>query len=254
MDELLIFDDDGKGFIRGLVSTDVEFVNPIDYYSKVSIKMHKLILKDSISLQFPLLAPSLRDEDFLKHAIKNWFTKKSEIEAVHVPENFIRLLHSQSKKDQIKLLKGQTLNPDQLIALIFKAWTDFGFSFSQYTATHYHKGLDIGKLPRLINIEGDKVTKVGITPFSDGQLKQVIDQRKVIVAKFLDKGTEWHCFFLTHNSLKGKENWKGGQAHFHYISDKFGLKRSEVLERLKSGDYASTSVHIDLLNYGNQTI
>ena len=81
---------------------------------------------------------------------------------------------------------------------------------------------------------------------------QVIEQRKVIVAKFFDRGSEWHCLFLTFNSLAGKENWKGGQPHLHYISDKYGLTREEAVNRFKSNNYPSTSVHIDLLGYGNQ--
>lgn len=84
----------------------------------------------------------------------------------------------------------------------------------------------------------------------NGQLKQVIEQRKVIVSKFLDKGSEWHCLLLTYDSLKGKESWKNGQPHYHYISSKFRIPRDKVVEQLKSSSYNLGSLpHIDLLEY-----
>ena len=78
-----------------------------------------------------------------------------------MPDNFLHLLETTSKADQIKLLKGQSLTPEQLIAFIFKAWTDFGYSYSQYIAELHHKGLDENALPRFIHIENDKVNKIG---------------------------------------------------------------------------------------------
>lgn len=59
--------------------------------------------------------------------------------------------------------------------------------------------------------------------------------------------------FVTYNSIGGKENWKEGQAHFHYISSAFGISKEEFIESMRSGKYKSTSVHIDLLEYGKQT-
>ncbi len=51
----------------------------------------------------------------------------------------------------------------------------------------------------------------------------------------------------------GKESWKDGQAHFHYISSKFGITREELLSKFESGKYPSSSVHIDILEYGAQS-
>lgn len=84
---------------------------------------------------------------------------------------------------------------------------------------------------------------------SDGQLKHAIKFRKVIVAKVLDKGDEWHCFYLTFKSIAGEESWKNGQPHYHYLSDKWGISREELVRQIKSDKYPSTSVHIDLLDY-----
>ncbi len=254
MEKKVIRDEDGKGVTFAFYSTDFEFINPIDYYANHEIEKVATIEKQLLFMKNSVLASQLDDDFFSKRAVDRWNEKYKEIIATDIPENFIKLLGSASKKDQVGLMKGQSINPDQFIAFIFKAW-EMGYSFSQYTSEHHHKGLNKKELPKLIHVNDDgTVKKVGETTLTDGQLRQVIEQRKVIVAKFFDNGNEWHCLFLTFNSIAGKESWKGGQAHLHYISDKYGISREEAVNRFKSGDYPSTSVHIDLLDYGNQTI
>ncbi|RYD53439.1 MAG: hypothetical protein EOP52_04715 [Sphingobacteriales bacterium] len=80
-------------------------------------------------------------------------------------------------------------------------------------------------MPLLVEARGNYINKVGDTDLTDGQLRQAIDHRKVIVAKFFDNGDQWHCLFFTYESLGGKESWNDGQPHYHYIYDKFGLSR-----------------------------
>ena len=53
-----------------------------------------------------------------------------------------------------------------------------------------------------------------------------------------------------YTNLKGKESWKDGQPHFHYISDKFGIPREKVVEQLKSNNYSLGCLpHIDIIGY-----
>jgi hypothetical protein len=171
-----------------------------------------------------------------------------------VPPNLISLLNSQSKKEQERLLRGQSLSPYQLSAYLFRAWSEFGFSFSNYTGEHHHKGVDESTLPSLIVVGDDqKVRTAGETTLTEGQLKNVVNYRKVTVTKFLDKGENWHCFFTVYKSLRGEESWKDGQPHFHYISDKWGISREEAVKQLKSEKYPSTNIHIDLLGYDDKS-
>ena len=87
----------------------------------------------------------------------------------------------------------------------------------------------------------DAVNIIGDTDLTEGQVKRMINERKVIIAHFLDRGDEWHCFFITYNSIGGKENHKDGQPHFHYISSAFGIKRDDFIKSMESGNYKSTS-------------
>ncbi len=247
-----INDDSGKGFTTVFRDNDVELTDPIEHYMNHSINVSVTMEKNLIAQQDPSLIGTVDDSFFIKRGIKAWEQRYKEIEKTIVPPNFILLLESKSKKEQIKLLRGENLTSGQLIAYIFRAFKEYGFLFSQYRSEHYHKGLDKDDLPKLVEVNGDEVRTVGETSLTDGQLKQAVNYRKVIIAKFLDKGDEWHCFFVTYNSIGGKETWKGGQPHFHYISDKWGISREEAVKKFKSNRYPTTNVHIGLLGYGKQ--
>lgn len=250
MENHIIYDKDGKGFTRAWISNDFEYLNPIEYYSQGEIQKSIVLERDLLSIKDPILASSIDDSFYYNRAIKNWKERYEKIIKTEIPEAFIKLLTCQTKNEQIKLLKEQSLTPNQLIAFIFKSYNDFGYLFSQYSAEHHHNSADPNTLPKIIHIEDDgKIKAVGNTILSEGQLKQVIEHRKVTVSKFFDKGNEWHCLFVTFKSLRGKETWKNGQPHFHYLSDKWGVPREKVLERLKSKDIISSKVHIDILDY-----
>jgi hypothetical protein len=249
MEEHIIIDDDGKGYTKAFIGTDVEFVDPIQHYSNWNKRKYISLTKDMLFLENPFMASLVPEEFYIKKAEEKWAKRYEIIINTEVPGNFLKLLTCESKKGQIQLLKGQGLSPMQLIAFIFKAWTDFGFSFSSYTAKHYNKGLDESRLPELITVKDGDVKKAGETNFTKGQLKSVVNDRKVTVSKFIDKGDNWHCFFLTYRSLRGEESWKDGQPHFHYISDKWGYPRKDAVEQLRGQKYPSTTVHIDLSDY-----
>ena len=247
MEEHTVYDDDGKGFTKIFSGTDIEFANPIEYYKNREIQRSMSLERTTLSLKNPIITASLPDAYFLKRANEKWEERLAQINSDSVPGNFISLLNTQSKHEQEKLLRGQSITPFQLAAYLFRAWTDFGYSFSNYRAEHHHKGVSEQDLPQLIRLDEENVRKAGTTSLTDGQLKNVVNHRKVIVSKILDRGSEWHCFFITYNSIAGKEKWQGGQPHYHYISDKWGLSRQEAVDRLKSTNYPPTSVHIALI-------
>ncbi|MFB3386662.1 hypothetical protein [Flavobacterium sp. LAR06] len=251
-----IKEDDGNGEYSIFETFDFEFVNPIEHYSTAIVASNFAMMKEIVLLKDPPFPFPIEfiEQTLMKEAVKKWDEELNEILKTKIPENFISLLISKTKKEQVKLLKNQSINPDQLLAFLFKAKINFGYSFSQYRGEHNHKGLDESKMPALVEIKKDVVHKIGDTPLTDGQLKQAIEQRKVIVSKFLDKGNEWHCLLLTYDSLKGKESWKNGQPHYHYISDKFGIPRDEVVKQLKSSSYSLGSLpHIDLISYRDKS-
>jgi len=242
-----IGDIENGNFYTIFSSENVEYVNPVEYFGTV-FKRQSIEL-DRDSLMNNALRPLLESLSALL-AERDWRRLHDEIIATPFPEQLITLLESPSKKEQVQLLKDASIKPEELMAFVFKAWTDFGFSFSRYRAEHIPRGVDKNDMPKVIEVKIDGVDKIGETALSDGKLKQVIEHRHVVVATFLDRKETWHCFFLTYKSLRGKENWKDGQPHYHYISDKFSIPREKILSELMSRDYSLGSLpHVNIIAY-----
>lgn len=248
-----IFDENGQGFIRAFYSNNLERVNPIEYYEASELKNSATLIKDVLALKNPILT-SFLDSDFFERKAKEMimgYCKKCLNTEIH--QNFIELLKTTRKKDQVRLLKGMTLNPDELMSLIFKSYQEFGFLYSKYHFPNLPNGFVRRKLPKIFRLdENNNIIKVGDTDLTDGELKHIIENRKVIVSHFFEKEDNWHCFFSTYKSMGGEENWKDGQPHFHYISSSFGISKDDFIESMRTGNYKSTSIHIDLLEYGKQ--
>lgn len=249
-----IYDENGQGFIRVISIDNVEKVNPIEYYKTDELKRRAISIRDLLYANNPFLTLFVEDAFFERKAQETMIDFFKEIEQTNVHDNFIKLLKTTRKKEQLNLLKGMTLNSSELMALIFKSYNDFGFLYSNYIFENLPKGLEGKKLPKLFYLREDGIIdKVGETDLTDGELKNIIEHRKVIVSHFFEKDDFWHCFFLTYDGVSGRENWKSGQSHFHYISSSFGVSKEDFIESMRNGKYKSTPVHIDLLDFGNQS-
>jgi hypothetical protein len=249
-----IYNENGIGFTRTFSTDKVEKVNPIEYYKTLEVEKRAIMLRDLLEAQNPFLSSFLNDEFFKKEAIKTLDDFFENIENTEVHENFLKLLYTTRKKKQTSLLKGMSLNVNQLMSLIFKSYSDFSYLYSSYLFENLPNGFDEKKIPKYFYLKEDgTVEKVGETDLSDGELKHIIEHRKKIFAHFFEKDGEWHCFFVTYKSIGGKENWKNGQPHFHYISSAFGIRKDDFIESLRTGNYKSTSIHIDLLDYGKES-
>lgn len=250
----IIPDDDGIGSTIIGIGEDVEYVNPIKYFSDQTIEMKAVILKKILEMELPNGDKDMINKLTLKNATKIWEEHYNEIMATEVPDSLFALLKVTSKGEQVKLLKGLQLNPERLLAFIFRAFTEYGWTYSQYHSQQYPKGTTVESLPRVatLDYETSKVTTSGETTLANTKIKQIIEQRRAVSVKFLDNGSEWHSFFITYRSIGGEESWRNGQPHYHYISDKFGIHRNEAVNQFKGDKYPSTNVHIELLGYGNQ--
>ncbi len=251
-----VLTNDGKGYYEIFESSDFEYVNPLEYYADFFIQHRMSVEKDILILKKLPFSTSSIQEFLFNRATDAWNDMYLIISNTEIPTNLLSVLGTNKKKNQIKFLKGLSINSFQLLGFIFKACSVNGFSYSQYKVKHHHKGVNPSDLPIIIDTSNEKIEHIGNTKLTDSELKQVVDHRKVVVAKFLDKGEEWHCLYTTFKSLRGDEkNWKNGQPHLHYISSSFGISRKDVLESLRSNKYQLPSTpHIDLIDYGNKPV
>lgn len=254
LNHIEIKDPEDNGSFNFYEAEDFEYVNPIDQISKIYIKSSIELERSVLKLKKFEGTEEIIQKVLFKRALKDWNLKYLEIIQTTIPSNLIKILNVHTKKDQIKLLKGLSLNTSEILAFVFLAFEQFGYKFSQYKAQHHHNGLNINHLPKLIYVEdnGD-IKTIGETVLTKGQQLQAIEHRKVIVSKFIDNEKSWHCFFLTFKSLSGKESYKNGQPHLHYISDKWGIGREAVRSQLNNKDYRLPSLpHIDFNTFRNK--
>jgi hypothetical protein len=233
-------------------SDNFEYVNPYQYLSELFISSNMRMMIDLIRSNNPEIPLKLVEQYIRKKAQKEWLAYLKELEETPIPQNIISLLKTNSKKEQLKFLKNLSISQKQMRAFVFKTSKEYNYTYSHYRGEKFHSGLDITELPEVLEIKDGIINRIGETKLTEGQLKQALRHRKVIIAKFFDQETTWHCFFLTFESLKGKETWKDGLPHYHYISDKFGIPRQKVVEQLKSCKYnLGTLPHIEIVDYKN---
>lgn len=227
---------------------DVEFVNPVKFYEDAQITFETETMLGLLQLKFPKTPRYMLHMSALLRAAKAWNEFKKEIDGTAIPGSLLKLFETTKKRAQVNLLKGAQVKSNELLAFIFEAHRR-GYTFSQYMAESLPNGTTYPELPKVYEVRDKRVEKIGSTKLSDAQLKQVVDHRKVTVSKFLDNGSEWFCFFITYESIGGKESWENGQPHYHFISDKFGMARERVVDELKSNNYSLNSLpHIALLD------
>ena len=242
-------------YFQAFDSGDFEYEKPIEHYKNDFI-VYKMIDGgipiDELSGE---KEPSIKGLETFKQALIAWDNLYKAMTSNPISASWVILLTKPDlkKKDQINLLKEEMLSPESLLSLYAEAEKE-GYTLSQYTSELLPNGTDEYSLPIAIHKKDDGgIEIIGKSGLTDGQLKEIVENRKCLIANFLDKGEKWHCLITTYDSLKGKEKWNNNQPHFHYISSNFGISREEVVSQIKSGKYKLNNLpHIQLEGYGKQ--
>lgn len=223
----------------------IEYVDPISYIKAYHIRS---IIPTYIHLI----------ENLLGFCPKSWFKNiksiadeiaKRQIEEAKemaLPLQLYDILEKNLyKREQVRCLKGVDLSPLHLGAVFIQAGVR-GYKFSNYCYKGKPRHFSEKDLPSFIFLRDDGNLDIyGKTSLTDGQLKDYIRSSKFILARILDKGEHWHCFYQTKSGIQGKEIGKfGSQPHIHYISDAFGVSREDFIKALKGGKVPSSEVHI----------
>lgn len=241
MDSYSIQDDQGGHYHIANVP-DYELVTPHDYLIEKIVNSKYRIMQIITQSQNVTGSRELMLQIMRKRAIAEWKVEYAEMLTKKLPANLLPLLGAERKNEQKRLTRGMELTSDELTAFIAQAGHFHGFLYSQYRSEHLPNGTDLANLPVLTHLgDDDSITKVGNSTLSDGQLKNVVTQRKVLLGKFLEKGADWHCFVYTYDSINGKEkgDW---DSHIHYISSKWCVPKADVVAGIKNGRYPSSGL------------
>ncbi|MBR6367450.1 MAG: hypothetical protein IKR89_03670 [Bacteroidaceae bacterium] len=150
-----------------------------------------------------------------------------------------------SHKEQEKLLKGVSLTPTDILWMNKEA-QDLGFLLNIYQEEKFPEKFKEKNIPLLIHKKKDNdIEKMGTTDMTEGEMRAILEQRKIIQARIYHKNNVWHCFYFTYKGLAGNESGlMGGKPHYHYFSNKSRIIWDDLMKRIKDCDMPSSKVHI----------
>lgn len=155
------------------------------------------------------------------------------------------LAHTEwSKKQQKMLWQEFELRTRDLLWFNWLA-QKAGYLLDIRVVETYPKVFDAKQMPIIFRkTEDGNIDKIGETDMSEGEMRALLQQRKVQNVRIYHKGEVWHCFYGTMKGLNGQEQGAvGSHPHYHYISDKWGIKLEDLLQRIQANDMPS-SIHI----------
>lgn len=234
----------GSAF-RGITPYNDEDCPPFDYYRLSHAELAYKTFFEQVKLQCPIDIP----EDFIRRFVLNQVDENinNMLLSTSLKPEIHQLLSddSLSLKEQENILKGMVLTPIDILWLNKNA-QELGYLLDIYHEEIYPVKFDEKQKPVVFNQKDDgTIETIGKTDMTEGEMRALLEQRKVMQARVYHKGSHWHCFYFTFKGLGGLEKGKmGSQSHYHYISDKSGITWDDLCDGIKNCKMPSSKVHI----------
>lgn len=230
---------------RGLMpTTDIDCL-PFDYFRLGHAYNSANIFQDVLKEKCPISIP----DDFVRRFVLQKTDEMiSQMLSNSVPHPAIHQLlidDSLSHKEQERLLKNVTLTTTDMLWMNKEA-QDIGYLLDIYHEEKYPEKFDEKKQPLFFHQNNDgNIEEMGTTDMTEGEMRALLEQRKVIQARVYHKNSTWHCFYFTLKGLAGEESgFMGSKPHYHYLSDKSGIVWDNLVKRIKDCDIPTSKVHI----------
>lgn len=230
---------------RGYQPTNDRDCPPFDYFRLNHAYYSANLFQDVLKVKCPIPIP---DDMVRRFVLEQLDESISEVMKKTMPNPAIHQLFANSEisyREQTKLLRDVALTFPDLLWLNREA-QDMGYLLDIYHEEKYPEKFKEKSHPILIveNEDGD-IEKMGETDMTDGEMKSLLQQRKVIQARIYHKENIWHCFYFTFKGLAGEESGlMGSKPHYHYLSDKSGITWDTLITRIKDCDMPTSKVHI----------
>lgn len=240
------FEDKKQGVrYKGICPNNDENCPPFDYFRYSHAEIQFRVFNDKLKLKCPVSFPEHIVRDFVLSEVDNMINEKMDSTKPNLAISKLLIDNDLSKKEQSALLKGVTLNADEFLWLNKEA-QELGYLLNIYHVEITPEKFNERNMPMCYHHKEDNtIDKIGSTDMSDGELRALLEQRKVLQARLYHKDEQWHCFFFTFKGLSGLESGiLGSQPHWHYLSDKNGIVLAKIKECIANGNMATSSVHI----------
>lgn len=235
---------------RGIVPSNDVNCAPFDYFrffhAELWYNNFSWMLKHKCPIEIPehyVRQFVLKQVDELCEQLLLFTNQKPEIHKLLTDETL-------SYKDQNKLLKGLILKPADILWLNKEA-QELGYLLDIYHEETYPVKFDEKKKPVAYSKNEDgSIDTIGHTEMTEGEMRALLEERKVVQARIYHKGEHWHCFYFTFKGVAGKETGSmGAKPHHHYLSDKSGITWETLMQKIKECDMPTSKVHIIVERY-----
>ena len=244
--QFFYFKDKNQNFaFRGMAPHNDENCLPFEYFRLGHAELASQQFQEILKIKCPISIP---DDMVRKFVLEQTDSMINE----HLSNSTANPMISQllnddtlSKDEQFSLLKGVTLKPHDILWLNKEA-QDLGYLLNVYHIETYPDKFNEKQKPVCYHSNPDKsITKIGNTEMTEGEMRALLEQRKVVQARIYHKGNHWHCFFFTFKGLSGQERGEfGSKPHWHYWSDKCGMTLDKMKECINNCKMPTSEVHI----------
>jgi len=230
---------------RGFMPTkDIDCL-PFDYFRLGHAYNFANLFQDVLKLKCPISIPDDFVRQFVLQKTDEWIAQMLSKSEPHPAIHQLLTDETLSHKEQERLLKDVILTPTDILWLNKEA-QNIGYLLNIYHEEKYPEKFNEKEIPLLCHKKHDgSIEKMGTTDMTDGEMRALLEQRKVIQARIYHKKSIWHCFYFTFKGLAGEESGLlGSKSHYHYLSNKSGIVWDDLLKRIKSCDMPSSKIHI----------
>ncbi len=233
-------------YVFANIMDDVENVDTKKYLIEFHAKSIYPVIKELVNRDWKLDELS-KDPQAIANASRKIAEEQINSSAsLKLPEAIIRLFNEAlSKKEQISLLKGVNISIEQLTTILIYAGK-LGYKLSNYRFSGTPQKYVGADLPSFIYLnDNGEIEHYGETLLTDGQMKELIITSKLVLARILNNGMHWHCFYQTKSGVSGNEPGMYGRIpHIHYISDSFSISLEDIIKGFKGGLCPHSKVHL----------
>lgn len=231
--------------LRGIVPQNDTNWPPLDYFRLCHAYNFSNSFSEILKHNCPIDIPDSIVKKFVLERTNELILKQLNESAPNHQIHELFANDSLSKKDQEKLLTGITLNSSDLLWLNKEA-QDLGYLMDIYHIEKYPAKFDEKQKPMCYHQnENGTIETIGHTDMSEGEMRALLEQRKVVQARIYHKDNAWHCFYFTFKGLSGLEGGaRGSKPHYHYLSNKSGIQWNELLNRIKECNMPATKIHV----------
>lgn len=179
---------------RGFQPTTDKDCPPFDYFRLGHAYIFANIFQDRLKVNCPIPIPDDMVRQFVLQQTDEMIAEKLAKSTPNPAIHQILTEKALSYKEQNRILKDVTLTSDDILWLNKEA-QDYGYLMDIYHEEKYPEKFNEKKHPVLFHqkVDGD-IEKMGSTEMTDGEMRAMLEQRKVIQARIYHKDITWHCF------------------------------------------------------------